>query len=82
MVKFVFIFLIMKCGVGNGRLIHKKINMSTQRAGGIYEDWDFHNQWMEYDTFEEVSQWYDTACAMTEWRLSWLVGDYREVAPQ
>ena len=31
--------------------------MSTQRAGaGGYEEWDSHNnQWMDYDTFEEVS---------------------------
>jgi hypothetical protein len=29
--------------------------MSTQRIGGAYDDWDSHNQWMEYDTFEEVS---------------------------
>ena len=30
--------------------------MSTQRiGGGNFEDWESHNQWMEYDTFEEVS---------------------------
>lgn len=28
--------------------------MSTQRTAGNYEEWESH-QWMDYDTFEEVS---------------------------
>lgn len=37
--------------------VHRSIKlmiMSTQRTAGNYEEWESH-QWMDYDTFEEVS---------------------------
>ena len=37
--------------------------MSGQKAGSNYEEWDSHNQWMEYDTFEEVG----TPCDRSAW---------------